>query len=289
MRASQEPSGGILGYSRRVSFSSVVACFRPRCRCSGTRPSPWGDASATSSGSMRSFPKNTAQVDLLCPHHQRRAFWVGSHKLLLSLSGWNMNLSRPSWRMGCCVEQEWRRWRWERRIHPLQTLLREDEVLWRGRKKLWSHGQKPLAAFLSQLSSCCPGDGKLKGLFFPVVIFIYYIGICSGWSITRHYCRTLMSESSWKERKYAKITSSLMDESPPFSCSSQFYCLFKVQCGHSCFMACVQLPRAVSTQALSGAGFLKMINRATDAVSKMTIKMNESDVVSSAGNNQCCC
>ncbi|KAK2917559.1 sorting nexin-1a isoform X1 [Channa argus] len=39
-----------------------------------------------------------------------------------------------------------------------------------------------------------------------------------------------------------------------------------------------ELPRAVSTQALSGAGFLKMINRATDAVSKMTIKMNESDV-----------
>lgn len=45
---------------------------------------------------------------------------------------------------------------------------------------------------------------------------------------------------------------------------------------------CFQLPRAVSTQALSGAGFLKMINKATDAVSKMTIKMNESDVVSSA-------
>lgn len=43
-----------------------------------------------------------------------------------------------------------------------------------------------------------------------------------------------------------------------------------------------QLPRAVSTQALSGAGFLKMINKATDAVSKMTIKMNESDAVSSA-------
>ncbi|KAK1157936.1 hypothetical protein AOXY_G24136 [Acipenser oxyrinchus oxyrinchus] len=39
-----------------------------------------------------------------------------------------------------------------------------------------------------------------------------------------------------------------------------------------------ELPRAVSTQALSGAGFLKMINRATNAVSKMTIKMNESDI-----------
>ncbi|XP_018621071.1 sorting nexin-1a [Scleropages formosus] len=39
-----------------------------------------------------------------------------------------------------------------------------------------------------------------------------------------------------------------------------------------------ELPRAVSTQTLSGAGFLKMINRATDAVSKMTIKMNESDI-----------
>ncbi|KAM4553635.1 sorting nexin-1a [Fundulus diaphanus] len=39
-----------------------------------------------------------------------------------------------------------------------------------------------------------------------------------------------------------------------------------------------ELPRAHSTQALSGAGFLKMITKATDAVSKMTIKMNESDV-----------
>ncbi|XP_037338153.2 sorting nexin-1-like [Pungitius pungitius] len=38
-----------------------------------------------------------------------------------------------------------------------------------------------------------------------------------------------------------------------------------------------ELPRAVSTQALSGAGFLKMINKASDAVNKMTIKMNESD------------
>lgn len=46
------------------------------------------------------------------------------------------------------------------------------------------------------------------------------------------------------------------------------------------------MPRAVSTQALSGAGFLKMINKATDAVSKMTIKMNESDVVSSCVNRR---
>ncbi|KAL1007688.1 hypothetical protein UPYG_G00090250 [Umbra pygmaea] len=38
-----------------------------------------------------------------------------------------------------------------------------------------------------------------------------------------------------------------------------------------------ELPRAVSTQALSGAGFLKMINKASDAVSKMTIKISESD------------
>lgn len=42
---------------------------------------------------------------------------------------------------------------------------------------------------------------------------------------------------------------------------------------------CFQLPRAVNTQALSGAGFLKMINKASDAVNKMTIKMNESDTV----------
>uniref|UniRef100_A0A674BRT3 Sorting nexin-2 n=1 Tax=Salmo trutta TaxID=8032 RepID=A0A674BRT3_SALTR len=38
------------------------------------------------------------------------------------------------------------------------------------------------------------------------------------------------------------------------------------------------MPRAHNTQALSGAGFLKMINRATDSLSKMTIKMDESDV-----------
>uniref|UniRef100_UPI003AAD70C8 sorting nexin-1a isoform X3 n=1 Tax=Centroberyx gerrardi TaxID=166262 RepID=UPI003AAD70C8 len=44
------------------------------------------------------------------------------------------------------------------------------------------------------------------------------------------------------------------------------------------FLEREELPRAVNTQTLSGAGFLKMINRATDAVSKMTIKMNESDV-----------
>ncbi|KAG7270344.1 hypothetical protein CRUP_034454 [Coryphaenoides rupestris] len=44
------------------------------------------------------------------------------------------------------------------------------------------------------------------------------------------------------------------------------------------FLEREELPRAVSTQALSGAGFLKMLNKATDAVSKMTIKMNESDV-----------
>uniref|UniRef100_A0A672R9P0 Sorting nexin-1-like n=1 Tax=Sinocyclocheilus grahami TaxID=75366 RepID=A0A672R9P0_SINGR len=46
------------------------------------------------------------------------------------------------------------------------------------------------------------------------------------------------------------------------------------------FLEKEELPRAVSTQALSGAGFLKMLNKATDAVSKMTIKMNEQDVVS---------
>ncbi|KAA0724646.1 Sorting nexin-1 [Triplophysa tibetana] len=43
------------------------------------------------------------------------------------------------------------------------------------------------------------------------------------------------------------------------------------------FLEKEELPRAVGTQALSGAGFLKMINKATDAVSKMTIKMDEQD------------
>ncbi|KAM7159298.1 sorting nexin-1 isoform 1-T1 [Molossus nigricans] len=44
------------------------------------------------------------------------------------------------------------------------------------------------------------------------------------------------------------------------------------------FLEKEELPRAVGTQALSGAGLLKMFNKATDAVSKMTIKMNESDI-----------
>ncbi|TKC41755.1 hypothetical protein EI555_009292 [Monodon monoceros] len=44
------------------------------------------------------------------------------------------------------------------------------------------------------------------------------------------------------------------------------------------FLEKEELPRAVGTQTFSGAGLLKMFNRATDAVSKMTIKMNESDI-----------
>ncbi|KAL2094045.1 hypothetical protein ACEWY4_011357 [Coilia grayii] len=44
------------------------------------------------------------------------------------------------------------------------------------------------------------------------------------------------------------------------------------------FLESEELPRAVNTQTFSGAGFLKIIHRATDAVSKMTIKMNESDI-----------
>ncbi|KAL7988834.1 hypothetical protein Chor_007753 [Crotalus horridus] len=43
------------------------------------------------------------------------------------------------------------------------------------------------------------------------------------------------------------------------------------------FLECSELPRAVNTQALSGAGILRMVNKAADAVNKMTIKMNESD------------
>uniref|UniRef100_A0A803W7Y2 Sorting nexin-2 n=1 Tax=Ficedula albicollis TaxID=59894 RepID=A0A803W7Y2_FICAL len=44
------------------------------------------------------------------------------------------------------------------------------------------------------------------------------------------------------------------------------------------FLEKEELPRAVGTQTLSGAGIMKMFNKATDAVSKMTIKMNESDI-----------
>uniref|UniRef100_A0A665VI79 Sorting nexin-2 n=1 Tax=Echeneis naucrates TaxID=173247 RepID=A0A665VI79_ECHNA len=43
------------------------------------------------------------------------------------------------------------------------------------------------------------------------------------------------------------------------------------------FLESSDLPRAVSTQALSSAGLLRMVNKAADAVNKMTIKMNESD------------
>uniref|UniRef100_A0A3Q0RGZ4 Sorting nexin-2 n=1 Tax=Amphilophus citrinellus TaxID=61819 RepID=A0A3Q0RGZ4_AMPCI len=46
------------------------------------------------------------------------------------------------------------------------------------------------------------------------------------------------------------------------------------------FLESSELPRAVSTQALSSAGLLRMVNKAADAVNKMTIKMNESDAVS---------
>ncbi|XP_030433181.1 sorting nexin-1 isoform X1 [Gopherus evgoodei] len=44
------------------------------------------------------------------------------------------------------------------------------------------------------------------------------------------------------------------------------------------FLEKEELPRAVGTQTLSGAGILKMFSKATDAVSKMTIKMNEADI-----------
>ncbi|KAJ1181152.1 hypothetical protein NDU88_006362 [Pleurodeles waltl] len=44
------------------------------------------------------------------------------------------------------------------------------------------------------------------------------------------------------------------------------------------FLEKEELPRAVSTQALSGAGLMKMLNKATDAVTRMTIKMDESDI-----------
>ncbi|NP_001279075.1 sorting nexin-2 [Callorhinchus milii] len=43
------------------------------------------------------------------------------------------------------------------------------------------------------------------------------------------------------------------------------------------FLESNELPRAVNTQALSGAGILRMVDKAADAVNKMTIKMNESD------------
>lgn len=99
-----------------------------------------------------------------------------------------------------------------------------------------------------------------------------------------------MSVNSWRRMKYASVDQSLylsFNTKPSFltlikpnDClCDQFPKVFRA----SDSVLCLQLPRAVSTQTLSGAGFLKMINKATDAVSKMTIKMNESDAVSPAG------
>lgn len=42
----------------------------------------------------------------------------------------------------------------------------------------------------------------------------------------------------------------------------------------------VDLPRAKSTSAVSGAGVLRLFNRLGDSVNKMTFKMDESDPVS---------
>lgn len=42
----------------------------------------------------------------------------------------------------------------------------------------------------------------------------------------------------------------------------------------------VDLPKAKSTSALSGAGVLRLFNRVGDSVNKMTFKMDESDPVS---------
>lgn len=77
---------------------------------------------------------------------------------------------------------------------------------------------------------------KAKKVYFS----LFFTGICSEWWITHHCCRTLMSGSSWKEKKYATITPSLMEEMAAFfPCSSQFDCLFQLQCGHGSLMLCV--------------------------------------------------
>uniref|UniRef100_UPI00358E4321 sorting nexin-2-like n=1 Tax=Myxine glutinosa TaxID=7769 RepID=UPI00358E4321 len=43
------------------------------------------------------------------------------------------------------------------------------------------------------------------------------------------------------------------------------------------FLQKEELPRAVSTQALSGAGILRMVNRAADAVNKITARISDND------------
>lgn len=56
----------------------MMVSFRPHYPCSATRHSQSGDASATSSASMRSFLKNMDQMDSLYLPRQRRASWVDS-------------------------------------------------------------------------------------------------------------------------------------------------------------------------------------------------------------------
>lgn len=85
-------------------------------------------------------------------------------------------------------------------------------------------------------------------------------------------------------RLLTRIHSTLLSD--VFFCVSDAICRLEIVFFFHFVSVYLQLPRAVSTQALSGAGFLKMINKATDAVSKMTIKMNESDVVSSCVNRR---
>lgn len=98
---------------------------------------------------------------------------------------------------------------------------------------------KSLGSFFITVKSLLPWWRKARKVsFFPCSFYV--TGICSGWSTTHRCCRTLMSESSWNEMKYAKITPSLMNEFTAFfPCSFQFYCLSEVQWGNSCFIVCV--------------------------------------------------
>lgn len=46
------------------------------------------------------------------------------------------------------------------------------------------------------------------------------------------------------------------------------------------FIAEMELPKATSTSALSGAGVMRLLNKVGETVNKITYKMDESDPVS---------
>lgn len=176
-------------------------CFRPHCPCFATRPLQSSDASVTSSAFTRSCLKNTDRMDSLCLRRRRKAYWVGR-----TWFNCRCNYAVSSSlvvRMHVVLPQVWQKWRWEKKIPHLQTLLSGDELLWRGESvrkglKLKLHHNNRGA------SSPYPYLTIGKVLWYDIVIpsrFLILTGISRGWWHTRHFSKILMLESSWKEMK----------------------------------------------------------------------------------------